>query len=98
MEEIMKLVKKPSLLHAAVLFAGLLTVPAAAQQEVAPDHFEDHPAVAQGKKPAATKSQTASARSRRTATSASAQAKPKNVSTTVLKADAGKGKPVPGSR
>jgi hypothetical protein len=98
MEEIMKFAKKPSLFHVAVLFAGLLTVPAAAQQEVAPDHFEDHPAIAQGKRPAATKSQAASTRSRRTSTSASTPAKPKIASTTVLKADAGKGEPVPSSR
>lgn len=92
----MKIVKKPGLVHAAILFAGLLTVPAAAQQEVAPDHFEDHPAVAQGKKPAA-KPQASAAR-RRTSTTVSAQAKPKNAEPAVLKADAGKTEPIQNSR
>ena len=84
----MKFAKKTSFL-AAALFAGLLTVPASAQQEVSPDHFDDNAAVARAKKPAA-KAQAASARSHRTSTSGSAQAKPKAVGNTVLKANAGK--------
>ena len=92
----MTFTKKSGLVYAAILFAGLLTVPAAAQQEVAPDHFEDHAAVAQGKKPAA-KSQASAAR-RRTSTTASAQAKPKNAQPAVLKADAGKTEPIQNAR
>jgi hypothetical protein len=95
MEEIMKFVKKPGLLHAAVFFAGLLSVPAIAQQEVSPDHFDDKPAVAHAAKAAAPKSQTVASRSHRTATTSTAQAKPKTEQSTVLKADAGKGAPAP---
>lgn len=94
----MKFVKKPGLVHAAILFAGLLVVPAVAQQEVSPDHFEDQPAVAHGKKAAATKPQAAISHNHRAASSASAQVKPKTVQPTVLKADAGKGEPVRNSR
>jgi hypothetical protein len=86
----MKFAKKTSLFLAAVLFAGLLTAPASAQQEVSPDHFDDNPAVARAKKPAAAKTQAASARSHRTATAVSAQAKPKGVSHTAVKVDGGK--------
>lgn len=94
----MKFVKKPGLLHAALLFAGLLTVPAVAQQEVSPDHFDDQAAIAHGKKAAAAKSQAAAPRNHRPVTSASAQAKPKTAQSTVLKADAGKGEPVQNPR
>jgi hypothetical protein len=90
---------KKGLFPATLLFAGLLIVPAVAQQEVSPDHFEDHPAVAQGKKPAVPKHQTAASRSHRTGSSVSAQAKSKTVvDNTVLKADAGKGEPVQSPR
>src|SRR5215467_1774514 len=98
MEEIMKFVKKPGLLHVALLSAGLLTVPAIAQQEVSPDHFDDKPAVSHSGKAAAPKSQTAASRSHSTVSSAAAQPKPKTVQSTVLKADAGKGAPVQNPR
>jgi hypothetical protein len=91
MEEIMKFVKNQGLVHAALLCAGLLTMPAIAQQEVSPDHFDDHPAVAQGKKPAAQSHKAAGVRTQRTAAPVSAQTKSKPVAAVVLKADAGKG-------
>jgi len=83
----MKFIKKPGLVS-ALLLMGLLTMPAIAQQEVSPDHFDDHPAASQGKKPAQHKA--AAAASSRT-TGKSGQSKSKPAETTVLKADAGKG-------
>jgi hypothetical protein len=90
MEEIMKFVKKPGLVYAALLVGGLLTMPAIAQQEVSPDHFDDHPAVSQGRKPATPSHKTAGSQ---TAHAAPVSAKPKSKSaqSPVLKADAGKG-------
>ena len=48
----MNLVRKfVSLKTAALFFAGFLTVPMAAQQEVAPEHFEQKPSAAHSRKP-----------------------------------------------
>jgi hypothetical protein len=93
MEEIMKFVKKPGLLHAAVLFAGLLAIPAFAQQEVSPDHFDDQPATAQGRKQASPSHKASAAKAQHATAPVASQAKPKPVEAVVLKADAGKGQP-----
>jgi hypothetical protein len=48
----MNLVRKFVSLKAATLFfAGFLTVPMAAQQEVAPEHFDQKPRAAKSRKP-----------------------------------------------
>jgi hypothetical protein len=48
----MNLVRKfVSLKAAALFFAGFLAVPMAAQQEVAPEHFEQKPSAAKARKP-----------------------------------------------
>jgi len=86
----MKFVKKSGWLHAAALFAGVLAMPAFAQQEVSPDHFDDHPAAAQSRK-AAPSHKAAGPKAQHSTTPASAQAKPKPVEKEILKADAGKG-------
>ena len=86
----MKFVKKPGLVSATLLFAGLMAMPVMAQQEVSPDHFDDHPASSQSRKPAAQSHKTA-AKPQPVAAGASAQAKPKAVETAVLKADVDKG-------
>ena len=84
----MKLQKKPGLVHAALLFAGLaLAVPAVAQQEVSPDHFDDQPKAAQSK-PAPHK--TAATSAKPATIQASDKAKSKPVVTAVLKAEVAK--------
>jgi hypothetical protein len=86
----MKFGREPGLRHASLLFAVLLAMPAWAQQEVSPDHFDDHPAASEGRNPSSPSHKAAATQVQHTAVPASAQAKPKSVQTAVLKADAGK--------
>lgn len=86
----MKFVKRPGLASATLLFVGLMAMPVIAQQEVSPDHFDDHPAASHSRKPAAKPNKTA-AKPQHSAAAASAQAKSKAVETAVLKADVDKG-------
>ncbi len=86
----MKFVKKPGLVHAALLFAGLCSMPALAQQEVSPDHFDDQPAV-HAKKSAPQSHKAAEGRTQRSAVPVPVQSKSKPVETAVLKAEADKG-------
>jgi hypothetical protein len=90
----MRFVKKAvSLKTAGLLLAGaaLLAVPAIAQQEVAPDHFDEKPSVSRPHKPAPQARKTTDAKTTRSAVSQAAPA-PKSKAATrapsVLKADA----------
>ena len=90
----MKSIKKPVMVHAGVLFAGLalLTVPVVGQQEVAPDHFDDHPAVSQSRKPAPQTRRAAETTNQRAVsshTAAKAKSKPVQTVSPVLDAAAG---------
>jgi hypothetical protein len=90
----MKVVKNAvSLKTAVLLFAGIavLGMPAAAQQEVSPDHFDDKPAAAQSHKPAPQASKAASAKTKNTASnhrSADPKSKPASQPSSTLKAEA----------
>lgn len=81
----MKPSKKPSSAYALLLFAGLLAMPAFAQQEVSPDHFDDPPAARQAKKAAS--HQAAGSTVKHAAGKAQAKSQSKPVETASLKAN-----------
>ncbi len=67
-----------SLKAAALFFAGFLTVPMAAQQEVAPEHFEQKPSAAPSRKPSPQAHKATSAKSTQSASNQGSSAvKPK---------------------
>jgi hypothetical protein len=91
----MSFIRKATSLKTAVLFlAGCLTVPAAAQQEVSPEHFEPTSKAAVSKKPspqARRATTTANTQSAGKPAAPAAKAKKKILAASVVKTNAGAG-------
>jgi hypothetical protein len=85
------------LLMAQLMAQAIVGLPAAAQQEVAPDHFDQKPAISQGHKPAPGSRQSARQAKLKGVkrTSAAAKAKDASAATPVLKASAARNQPQP---